>query len=282
MKVIYNFSSVKYEFSGHPESPSRIKIIYESLKDKFEIEEYSQGLDYEEILKVHTRDLFEKVKNGEFIDYDTPNNKEMFRYAVLSVGSALKCVEYLLKGERSFSLSRPPGHHALKDRAGGFCYFNNIGIAVNKILENGKKVLILDLDVHHGNGTEDIFLDRENVLYVSIHQSPLYPGTGLKNISNSYNFPLPPGTDIKTYMEKLEEIEKILKDFSPDYLAISLGLDTLDTDPLGGFALKWSDFYEIGKKIYSWGVPLFVVLEGGYGPDIGRACREFLRGVDGR
>jgi len=280
MKIIFNERALKYSFEQHPETPYRVLNIYEKIKNDYDLLNDFHLIGKEEITGVHDISLYEKVKNGDFLDYDTPNNKSMFEYAVLSASASFYASELILRGEKSFSLMRPPGHHASKSSAGGFCYFNNIAIGVKNILEKNKKVSILDLDVHHGNGTEDIFLKEKNVIYISIHQTPLYPGTGKESLFNSYNFPVPEGISLDNYISKLKEIEKIIKDFSPDYLAISLGLDTLFSDPLGGLNLKVEDFYYIGKFIGSWGILFFIIFEGGYGKDVGSACREFLRGIN--
>ncbi|HLD29370.1 MAG TPA: histone deacetylase, partial [bacterium] len=135
------------------------------------------------------------------------------------------------------------------------------------------------LDIHHGNGTQDIFQGRKEIVYVSLHQHPLYPGTGLVSRDNCYNFPLPPETGGETWLGLIRtEVRKIIRLFSPGALGISLGLDTLSTDPLGGWNISTSDFMRLGEEIASWKLPSFGVLEGGYGPETGTAFKNFING----
>ncbi|MFN3301854.1 MAG: histone deacetylase, partial [Patescibacteria group bacterium] len=177
----------------------------------------------------------------------------------------------------SFSLMRPPGHHAGKDFCGGFCYFNNLAIAVAKFLKKDKKVAILDIDCHHGNGTEDIFLGKNNVLYISLHESPLYPGTGLESRFNCLNFPLPPRTQEKEYLQTLEIALEKISQFKPNLLAISAGFDTYKKDPLTYFGLEIDSYQKIGEKIAQLNLPTFSVLEGGYSQSLPLCLYNFIK-----
>lgn len=185
-----------------------------------------------------------------------------------------------LNGEKSFSLMRPPGHHASRVRLGGFCYFNNIAIASLKAREKVERIAIVDFDCHHGNGTEDIFLGKKDFLYLSLHQSPLYPGTGLVSRENCINYPLPPYTDPAKYLSTLDEGLKKVKHFNPDLLAISAGFDAYKHDPITNLLLEKETYREIGGMLSSLGRPMFAVLEGGYSPDLPECIYQFLIGME--
>ncbi len=192
--------------------------------------------------------------------------------------TALTGAKYLLTGESSvFSLCRPPGHHAGYDFAGGYCFLNNAALAAKFLQDQGDlnvngsvKVGILDIDFHHGNGTQDIVQHLDNILLVSIHGDPTfsYPyltGYESENSSKNINFPLPSGINDETYMEVFRESISIIKNFGAEYLVISLGVDTFEKDQLGNFRLS-SDIYKILAEylISEWKVPVLIVMEGGY------------------
>ena len=174
-----------------------------------------------------------------------------------------------------FSLCRPPGHHAAFDMFGGYCFLNNAAIAAQWFRDNGiERVAILDIDFHHGNGTQDIFYKREDVLYLSLHGDPrdAFPyftgyaeetgqdeGTG-----TTYNCPMPPGTQFKTWCDKLKESLTKIDQFGAEVLVVSLGVDAFEKDPLSFFKLKSDDFLAIGKLIADLNVPTLFVMEGGY------------------
>jgi len=180
-KIVFSPTCLEYKSPRHPESPGRIRSAYEFLKTKnFEFI-LPKACSEEDILLAHSRALLDKVKSERFFDADTPSIPGIFGYAILAAGAAILAQEICIVGaDKAVSLMRPPGHHATKDSLGGFCYFNNLAIAIKKSLARVKRAAILDIDCHHGNGTEDIFKGDKSVLYVSLHQSPLYPGTGLK------------------------------------------------------------------------------------------------------
>lgn len=281
LKLIYSPHCLGYHAQGHPESPERVKSTHALLKKEGFIFIEPQPSREEDILLVHSPSLLSRVKSGEYLDADTPNLPGVIDYVLLSAGAALLAEELALDGERSFSLMRPPGHHASREEAGGFCYFNNMAIAVKKALEKVDKVAILDLDCHHGNGTQDIFWGGKDVLYLSLHQSPLYPGTGLNSGENCINFPLSPGTGEKEYLETLEVALGRMEDFSPSLIGISMGFDTYKGDPLTNMSLEISSYRKIGELLSSLNRPLFILLEGGYSPDLPRCILEFIRGLEG-
>jgi acetoin utilization deacetylase AcuC-like enzyme len=277
MKIVYSPKCLEYGEPEHPESPERVKAAAEVLKKRFKFVE-PEPCREKNLLLVHSRRLVESVRNLDFFKPDTPTLPKMYEYACLSAGAAIKAASLAADGENSFSLMRPPGHHAGRDSLGGFCYFNNIAIAVKWLLGQGvKKTAICDFDVHHGNGTQDIFLGERGVIYVSLHQSPFYPGTGLKSEKNCFNFPLPSGTSGKEYMGTLEKAVEIIKGFEPEVLAVSAGFDAYEGDPIGGLGLDLEAYQSIGRMIASVGVPVFSVLEGGYSSMLGNCVESYLR-----
>lgn len=280
MKIVFSEKCLEYNFPGHPESSSRVKNVYDFLKQK-NIFEFIEPLpaSEEDVLKTHNPELIEKIKKGGFLDADTFNAEKMFDYALLSVGAAVKAQELAFENGSAFSLMRPPGHHAQKNQAGGFCYFNNITVAVLKALEKIQKIAIIDIDVHHGNGTEDIFFGDERVLFVSLHQSPFYPGTGLVSKKNCLNFPLPPMTGESLYFQTLEKAIKEIKKFSPQMLAVSAGFDTYREDPLADFNLEKDSYKTIAEMIFSLKKPCFSVLEGGYSKELPECVFSYLSGI---
>lgn len=280
MKVVYSPKCLAYSKPAHPESPKRIINIFEELRKdaKFEFIIPAPAAE-SDILSVHTRDLVDSVKTNSFADIDTPNIPDIFDFSLLAVGAAIKACEIAQEEKYAFSLSRPPGHHAGRNFLEGFCYFNNIAVAVTKLLKNKKRVAILDIDVHHGNGTQDIFLGKKAVWYASIHQTPLYPGTGLKSEKNCYNFPIPSGTGGEKYLNVLIKVLNQIKLFKSDFLAVSLGFDTYKEDPLAGIKLEINDYEEIGSEIRKINIPAFFVLEGGYSSTIGACAGSFFQGL---
>jgi len=279
MKIVFSKKCLEYSQAGHPESPERVRASYAYLKDKFEFV-HPDEINEADILLVHSQSLLDSVKTGSFYDADSPSYSDIFFYAKLSAGAAMKASEIALKGDLSLSLMRPPGHHVGRDFLGGFCYFNNVAIAVAKALQQVGKVAIIDFDCHHGNGTQDIFLGKPNVLYVSLHQSPLYPGTGLTSEENCLNYPVPAGTDELGYMATFSKAIDEVKKFDPDHLAVSAGFDTYKSDPLTGLRLEISTYEKIGTAIHELGKPVFAVLEGGYSEDLPECIRQFLKGLD--
>jgi acetoin utilization deacetylase AcuC-like enzyme len=278
VKIIFSKKCLEYSQPGHPESPERVRAIYEYLKDKFEFVPPGR-IEEEDILLVHSETLLESVKTGRFYDADSPNYPDIFRFAMLSAAGAVTGCDIALNGDLSLSLLRPPGHHAGRSFLGGFCYFNNVAVAVARALQHVGKVAIIDFDCHHGNGTQDIFLSNEKVLYVSLHQSPLYPGTGLASDRNCLNFPLPSGTDEPRYMAAFGKAVDEINKSEPDLIAVSAGFDTYKDDPLTGLRLDKSTYEKIGKAIAELNKPTFAVLEGGYSSDLPECVYQFLNGL---
>ncbi len=280
MKIVFSGECLEYKFGGHPESPERVKRIQEFLKHKgFRFtrpEPCSEG----DLLLVHSGEMVERIKKEDFMDFETPAMPGIYHYARLSAGGALMAMKIALDGENAFSLMRPPGHHASRDNYGGFCYFNNMAVAVSRALEKIGKVAVLDIDVHHGNGSESIFMGKKNVLYTSLHQFGfIYPGTGRESRENIFNFPLERGTSEGEYLEKLKEAIEMIGKFSPDLIGVSVGFDTFKDDPLAGLNLDVGTYKKIGEMIRGLGMPSFSVLEGGYSEKIPQCVYSYLTGL---
>lgn len=282
MKIFYSPRCLDYGFPGHPESPERIRSTAEHLASKGFAFTEPEPCGDEDILRVHSENLLRAVATGSFFDGDTPALPGIIDYAKLAAGSAIQAAESAAAGENAFSLIRPPGHHATRERPMGFCYFNNIAIAAAKILDRSpdSSAAILDIDCHHGNGTEDIFEGQGRVLYVSLHQSPLYPGTGLESRGNIINYPLPPGTAGAGYMDALEKACADIKGNDPSILGISAGFDTFGEDPLAQLRLRIEDYRTIGRGISRLSKPLFIIMEGGYSPRLPECVHAFLEGLE--
>lgn len=269
----------------HPESPQRLRAIIEALKreglwtDVLEPEPAEMG----EVMSVHSKSyielLTEIVKDNVSLDPDTPTRENTFEIALLAAGGALLAGRLVAekRAKSAFALIRPPGHHASSNFGGGFCYLNNVAIMTKALQNVFERIMIFDFDAHHGNGTQDIFYNDPDVLYFSIHQVPLYPGTGrVEEIGDgrgrgfNINVPVPPGTGDSEYATIVEEIFRpIVEQFEPGMIAISAGFDGHIRDPLAQLELS-SEFYgwmtqkvlEAAEKIC--GGRVVFVLEGGY------------------
>ncbi|MFH1978444.1 MAG: histone deacetylase [Candidatus Aenigmatarchaeota archaeon] len=277
MKVISSLRAAEYVSDWHPESPDRLLSSLGFVKDKgFEIIEPREAHE-QDVMLVHDIDLIESVKANDYFEPDTPNIENIYEYALLAAGAALEA-QKLCSREFIFSLMRPPGHHARRGFLGGFCYFNNIAIAVYRALQKYKKIAVIDIDNHHGDGSQDIFINNPKILYVSLHEHPFFPGTGLRSEANCLNYPLPAGTEEKTYIKTLEEALIHVKKFEPDLIAISAGFDTHRDDPLGNMRLEVSSYQKIAELIKNLNKPTFAVLEGGYSTSLPQCIYSFLKG----
>ncbi|UCD35733.1 MAG: hypothetical protein JSU90_02560 [Nitrospiraceae bacterium] len=281
MKIYYSPKCLGYAQPGHPESPARVRASYEYLEERgCQFTEPSPCGD-DDILLAHTVDLLDSVKKGTFFDFDTPVFSGIYEIACMAAGGAVAAAMHCLEtGEQAFSLMRPPGHHAARNRLGGFCYFNNIAIAALRAQQKAGKVAIIDFDCHHGNGTEDIILGREGFLYLSLHQSPLFPGTGRKSRGNCINYPLSAGTTPEQYLAALKEGLGEVERFRPDVLALSAGFDSYRLDPIASLSLDQETYRDIGRMIGALRRPAFTVLEGGYSRDLPECIHHFLLGLE--
>lgn len=279
MRIIFSKECLNYELSGHPESVNRLRSSYEYLKEKGFKFSSPAPVEEEDILLAHTKEHINSIKFNTFSDPDTPNFKNIFKYACLAAGAAKEAMRMSLNGEKVFSLMRPPGHHASRSLLGGFCYFNNMAIAIKSALRQIKKAAIIDIDVHHGNGTQDIFFVQKNVLFVSLHQVPLYPGTGFKSDKNCLNFPLSPDTDDAVYLKVFELALKKVTEFNPDLIGVSCGFDTYQDDPLASLKLTIPTYTKLAGLISNLRKPFFSVLEGGYSAELKECIFAYIGGL---
>jgi acetoin utilization deacetylase AcuC-like enzyme len=287
MRIITDEHCTGYSHPGHPERPERITASLERLRHQTELPiawSAPRPCDDAAILRAHTPEFLARLEVPEDFDPDTPYFPNIARYARASVSAALEALKAALAGEQVFSLMRPPGHHALRNRAMGFCYLNNMAIAVLEALANGtRRIGVFDFDVHHGNGTEAILLNKPGVAFFSIHQFPCYPGTGTRNVgANCFNFPMLPQTSRADYRQALASALEHLQAFKPDLVAVSAGFDAYVRDPLAQGSLEAEDFYWLGHSIRQVGVPTFSLLEGGYSPELPELILTYLRGLEGK
>lgn len=273
MDLVFSEEALQYRSAGHPESPGRVKEAYSLLRDKYETVSPKQA-SVDDLGLVHDERFIEKVREGNFSNPDCPKYDNLYYYATLSAGGAVKAQQ-----TNNLSLMRPPGHHAGKNFLGGFCYFNNLAIAVRK---SNLNTLIVDFDAHHGNGTQDIFLGDEDVVYLSLHRSPGFPGTGKESVENAINHPVPATIGDTKYLELLTDSLEKLDTTKFEQLALSAGFDGHKRDPLASVGLSTMAYEDIGKLLKSLELPAFAVLEGGYvGKDLGRNIHAFLTGFNG-
>ena len=229
-------------------------------------------------MRAHTREHVESIKTAaQDFDVDTPVYPQIYDHALRSAGAGIQTALAAFKGERAFSLMRPPGHHATKNRAMGFCYFSNIAIAALAALDSGvERVAIWDFDAHHGNGTEDIVAHNSRVAFASIHQSPGYPGTGLTSFANIDNYPIAPDTPRAEHVNAIHRALAKLMLSKPELLLVSAGFDAYEGDPITQMTLQLEDFATFGKWLTEIDIPAAVLLEGGYSDDLPELIDAFL------
>jgi acetoin utilization deacetylase AcuC-like enzyme len=287
MKIINDEACTGYSHPGHPERPERIIGTLAKLRSQSEL-----GLTWvkpgpvsdEALLRAHSADHLARLNEPEDFDNDTPFFPGIAGLARSSAGAALVAMEAARKGESVFSLMRPPGHHATRHRAMGFCYLSNMAIAALEAQAQGAaRVAIYDFDVHHGNGTEAVLLNKAGTAFFSIHQFPCYPGTGSRNVGNNcFNFPVAPKTPRQEYRAVLTSALEHLQGFKPDLVGVSAGFDAYARDPLAQETLEAEDFYWLGQSFRNLGVPVFSLLEGGYSSDLPELIFAYLKGIEGK
>lgn len=293
------------KYAPYAEKADRLTSIVNTLREngikKF-YNPYRFPLSY--INKIHLREYvsFLRRRSGQLeeneilfpsyfiMDTYTPVANKTYEAARSAVDVALTGAKYLLEGEAiTYALCRPPGHHAESKNMGGYCYFNNAAIAANYLSEQGK-VAILDIDIHHGNGTQNIFYTRSDVFYVSIHADPheKFPfssgferekGVGV-GLGFNKNYPVPLGTTDEQYFPVLLKALKDIKKYNPKFLVLSAGFDTYEKDPIGSFKLTIPFYETIGREIAQLRLPTVIVQEGGYHiDDLGKIAHSFLKGI---
>ena len=280
-------SSLEHQTGPHPEGPGRIPAIEAELERRgwlgYERRD-APAVDMDVLCAVHPRSYVDSVREmseggGGSFDADTVASPGSYDAARHAAGGACAMVDALVAGEAStaFCGLRPPGHHAEHARAMGFCLFNNVAVAAQHALDaHGlSRVFVLDWDVHHGNGTNDIFYARSDVLFTSIHQWPLYPGTGQLCDTGveagegfSINLPVPPGAGDDTWLPLVEHVVvPAAREYAPDLILVSAGFDAHRADPLASCRLTEESFAAMARWVMSLGVPVGAVLEGGYDLD---------------
>ncbi len=283
-------SSHRHDTGGHPENARRLVAIESTLEREGwpgleQIE--APAASREQLLLAHSKAHIDRIEalcasGGGMIDFDTVTSADSWEAALHGAGAAALAAEMLLGGgaRAAFCGTRPPGHHAERARAMGFCLFNNAAIAATQALDAGaaERVLILDWDVHHGNGTEEIFAASADVLYASIHQSPLYPGTGPAEFSGvdrgqgyTVNLPVAAGAGSDQFLALVQHVvAPITRTYAPDLIVISAGYDAHRADPLASCEVETEAYAEMTASMrevaVEIGAPLLVLLEGGYEP----------------
>ena len=271
---------------GHPEKIDRVTAVIDNFKkidNKELIWKKPTKFDQSFLINTHSSEYIDLVsksfpENGlSFLDGDTvvsPGSKEATKDAVGSIITAIDGVQQK-EFKNAFCAVRPPGHHAEKDKAMGFCIYNNVAVGANYLIEKYKynKIAIIDFDVHHGNGTQDIFYNNEKVLYISTHQYPYYPGSGSEKetgkFNNILNIPLEAGTTAEQFLNAYENVLKKLKEFKPEFVLFSAGFDAHIDDPLAQLRLNSEDFYHLTKRTLEVSKSMcngnvVSILEGGY------------------
>lgn len=282
MELIYNKVFLEHDTGLHPENKKRMEV-FGSLKETI----LENGRKYLEL--VHTLNYIEQVRkactNSIPLDADTLTSPGSFKAATHAVAAAVMASQ-----TNNFALVRPPGHHAYSSHGSGFCLFNNIAIACQKLVNEGKKIAIIDIDGHFGDGTCYYFYDCDKVLYCSLHQYPAFPEKGFcdeigegKGKGFSVNVPLPPGSSDDLFIKSISEIIiPIVEQFNPDQVGISAGFDAYRLDPLLNLNISVNSFYKIGGMLQEKFKNLFACLEGGYNLEgLPKCLFNFIDGING-
>jgi acetoin utilization deacetylase AcuC-like enzyme len=294
--IFYDLRCAAYGRPGHPERPDRILRTVPFLKERHADWHWREprAASDQELLRAHSPDHLARVANAkQDFDLDTPAYPNADFYARQSAGAAIEAVRAALGGERAFSLMRPPGHHAMRERAMGFCYFSNIAIAALDALAGAEpqpattptrieRAAIWDFDAHHGNGTEALMAHNEKIKFASIHQYPGWPGTGTRSFANVLNFPVAPYSSRSNHVRAAEEALEQLLEFKPQLLLVSAGFDAYKNDPITQMTLELDDFAKFGKWLAQIKIPTAAILEGGYSDELPILIDAFLSAWDSR
>jgi acetoin utilization deacetylase AcuC-like enzyme len=285
MTIITDPRCGEYGRSKHPETPQRVLGVIEKLRNQKKVScswTTPELAPNECILRAHEPDLLRRLENAEKMERETPAYPGILEHARRSAGGALAAMRTAIGGQAAFSLMRPPGHHASRMSAQGYCYLNSMAIAVLEAIAMGaKRVAVFDFDTHHCDGTESILLNQFGCMVFSVHQYPSYPGTGRESRANSHNYPVPPKSHRAVLCAALRHAWNDLLDYQPDLIGISAGFDAYKNDPVGEELLEVDDFRWLGNTIGRCKIPMFHMLEGGYSENMPHLVLEYLMGLNG-
>ena len=287
MTIVLDPRCIGYHQPGHPEKPNRVARTADLLRLQKSIAlQWAEPAEVSDalLLRGHTPEHLARLKVEAAFDADTPWHPDIEGHARRSVGAAVRAMALAASGEPAFALMRPPGHHAERNQAMGFCYYSSMALAVLEARARGLgPVAVFDFDVHHGNGTEDVLKGVDGVAFASVHQGDTYPGTGQADVGpNCFNYPLPGGTPRNTWRRTLETAWQRLLATRPGFIGISAGFDAYTKDPLANGTLEREDFHLLGQWARASGIPTSVILEGGYSLDLPDLVLHFLLGWEGK
>lgn len=277
--LIFDRSATEFGQDSHPEQPARLIKTEAYLLDKHPnwLWMRPRQATAEEVLRAHRPEHLERLRQPIDFDADTPYYPGIDEHARRAAGAAIVAVDLALGGKQTFSLMRPPGHHATPTEAMGFCYLNSIAIAAEHALATGcERVAIWDFDAHHGNGTEEIVSGNRRIRFASVHQFPGYPGTGNSSYHNIFNWPVFPGSDAQAHVAAANQSLDCLLQFNPDLLLVSTGFDAFVLDPLTDMNLEQEHFADFGRRLRQVGLPTAAILEGGYSRQLPMLVEAFL------
>jgi len=281
MVIYYDAQCENYATPGHPEAPFRTKRTAAYLKEALPKLDWKAPTvaEMDDALLAHGKEHFQRLNQAQDFDGDTAFHPGIREHALRATGSALQAVDTALAGRRSFSLMRPPGHHATKSTAMGFCYLSHVAIAALDALQRRKlkRVAVWDFDAHHGNGTEAILDGVDGALFCSVHQYPGYPGTGTESRGNLRNWTVTPGAHHTKHMDALEQSFAAVLAFDPELIIVSAGFDAYIDDPITHMSLREQDFKTCGHWLAELDLPVASILEGGYSQDLPELVGAYVR-----